>query len=466
MARIKNRLKKNSIMNYVAVAVLTLIGIVLSVCSFNIPFTTSTYNGFANSISLGLDLAGGISVVYQCDIAKDSNTKDLDTAIDATVTRLEGVIGGKYSEATIVRQDGNKIRVEVPSVTDAQEIFDLIGEPTPLRMTLKKSTSDEDIRIRGTDISNVQATYQKKDDNSNEYVHGVSVTFTTEGARKFESLTNDAANGDKEIYIYFGDNIENVDDCLTLQCSSKITGGSTFISGSFNSHEEAERYALQIMSGTFNVSLDLISSDVISATLGVEALRLAIIGGFVGFLLILILLWVRYGDFGFLAGLALVIYLILMLFFLQAISFVQLTLPGLAGIILSIGMAVDGIVIIFERFREEYKSGKKIPLSVKNGFKRAFWPIFDSNITTVATAIVLYILGTSSIQGFAITLLIGILLSMFMNLVILRYLVKWYLPLNSINPKKLHLPKQQIRSLEENDDKEIVVEEIKEGEIL
>ncbi|MDE6583451.1 MAG: MMPL family transporter, partial [Clostridia bacterium] len=178
------------------------------------------------------------------------------------------------------------------------------------------------------------------------------------------------------------------------------------------------------------------------------------------------LLWVRYGDFGFLAGVAMVIYLVLMLFFLQAISFVQLTLPGLAGIILSIGMAVDGTVIIFERFREEYKSGKKIPLSVKNGFKRAFWPIFDSNITTVATAIVLYILGTSSIQGFAITLLIGILLSMFMNLVILRFLVKWYLPLNSIKPKKLHLPKQQIRSVEEDDNNEIVVEEVKEGETL
>ncbi|MDE6583546.1 MAG: hypothetical protein K2K31_02740, partial [Clostridia bacterium] len=291
MARIKNRLKKNSIMNFVAVAVLTLLGIILSVCSFNIPFTTYTYNGFANSISLGLDLAGGISVVYKCDIAKDSNTNDLDIAIDATVTRLENVLGSDFSEATVVRQDGDKIRIEVPSVTDAEEVFKRIGDPQPLRMTLKKSTSDEDIRIRGTDISNVQATYQKKDDSSNEYVHGVSVTFTSEGARKFESLTDEASKGDGEIYIYFGDKIEDENDCLTLQCSQKITGGSTFISGNFNTHEEAEQYALQIMSGTFNVSLEIISSDVISATLGVEALKLAIIGGLVGFVLILVLLW-------------------------------------------------------------------------------------------------------------------------------------------------------------------------------
>ena len=134
--------------------------------------------------------------------------------------------------------------------------------------------------------------------------------------------------------------------------------------------------------------------------------------------------------------------MILMLFFLQAIPFVQLTLPGIAGIILSIGMAVDGTVIIFEKFREEYRSGKKIPLASKIGFKRAFWPIFDSNITTIITAIVLYILGTSSIQGFAITLLIGIVLSMVMNLLILRAFVSWYLPINSVKAKRLNLPKQ------------------------
>ena len=163
----------------------------------------------------------------------------------------------------------------------------------------------------------------------------------------------------------------------------------------------------------------------------------------VGLFLIILLLWWRYGDFGFLAAFALVIYMVLMLFFLQAIPFVQLTLPGLAGIILSIGMAVDGTVIIFEKFREEYRSGKKMPMAAKNGFKRAFWPIFDSNITTILTAIVLYILGTASIQGFAITLLIGIVLSMFMNLVVLRFFVKWYLPLNSVKYQKLHLPKQE-----------------------
>ena len=133
----KNRLKKNSILNFVAVAVLTIIGIVLSVCSFIIPYTNgATYNGFANSISLGLDLAGGISVVYDCSLSEDSNTDDLNAAIDATVSRLENVIGGEYSEAIITRQGNSEIRIEVPSVTDSNQIFELIGDPTPLYMTL------------------------------------------------------------------------------------------------------------------------------------------------------------------------------------------------------------------------------------------------------------------------------------------------------------------------------------------
>ena len=436
----KNRRKGFSIANFIIVAILTVFGICLSVCSFTIPGTTYTYNGFANSISLGLDLAGGISEVYDCSIAKDSNTQNLDNAIDATVTRLTSLITDEYSEATIVRQGSTRIRIEVPSVTDSDVIFEMIGEPTPLYMTLTES-ADAEARIVGTDINDVQVAYQKGDDG--EYHYGVTVKFTDEGGRKFANLTEEAANGDKKIYIYLGAIDDPDSKKLPLTCEQKITGGSTFISGdNFNTYDDAKNYALQIMSGTFNVKLELIESSVISATLGSKALKLAIIGGAIGLVLIMLILVLRYGDFGALASFALVIYMVLMLFFLQAISFVQLTLPGLAGIILSLGMAVDGTVIIFEKFREEYRSGKKIPLASKIGFKRAFWPIFDSNITTIITAIVLYILGTSSIQGFAITLLIGIVLSMVMNLLILRAFVSWYLPINSVKPRRLRLPKQ------------------------
>lgn len=429
----RNKSKKNSILNFVAVAILTILGIVLSVCSFNIPYSSRTFNGFARSISLGLDLAGGISIVYDCSLSSTSNTQNLDSAIDATVTRLESVIGDEYSEASIRRQGNTRIKIEVPDVTNSDEIFKLIGEPTPLYITLTSGEYREGQDISGADINQVYASYQDES-------YGVVIRFNKAGARKFTSLTTDASNGDQKLYVYLGEVGETSPREWT--CSSTISGGSTFISGSYETYQDAEDAALQIMSGTFNVDLELIESSTISATLGTNALKYCLIGGFVGLVLIMLLLWWRYGDFGFLSSFALVIYIILMLFFLQAISFVQLTLPGLAGIVLSIGMAVDGTVIIFERVREEYRAGKKIPLAVKGGFKRAFWPIFDSNITTIMTAIVLYILGTSSIQGFAITLLIGIVLSMFMNLVVLRFFVKWYLPFNSVKGKRLHLPKQ------------------------
>ncbi len=440
MAKKLNRQKKNSIMNFVAVVVLTIIGIVLSVCSFTIPYTTTTFNGFANSISLGLDLAGGVSVVYDCSLSETSNTSDLNSAIDATVARLESVIGGEYSEAVITRQGTSEIRIEVPSVTNSDEIFSLIGDPTPLYMTLEDGTLDEqnDLYISGADIENVFVSFQDSN-------YGVVINFTDEGKEKFSNLTSTASSGSQKIYVYLGDPA-NPSWQTELTCKEAITSGSTFISAGEGetawTYDEAEEYSLRIMSGTFNVALELKENSVISATLGTNALKYCLIGGAVGLVVILLILWLRYGDFGLLTFFALVIYIVLMVFFLQAISFVQLTLPGLAGIILSIGMAVDGAVIIFEKVREDYRAGKKIPMACKNGFKRAFWPIFDSNITTIFTSLILYILGTASIQGFAITLLIGIILSMFMNLVILRFFVKWYLPLNSVKAKPLHLPKQ------------------------
>lgn len=432
----KNRMKKNSIMNFVAVAVLTIIGIVLSVCSFEIPFTTSTYNGFANSIPLGFDLGGGIYAVYDCSLSTGSNTQDLDKAIDEMVERLPSVISEEYGEATITRQGSTSIRIEIPSTDDSGNFFELIGHPIYMALT---NDDDAEARIVGTDIESATAVYQPTTDGT--YGYGVNIQFTDEGADKFASLTAEAAESDnQQIYIFVGEIGGDDTQILTLTCEEEITGGSTFIS--FDTYEQAQEYALQIMSGTFDVSLDLLEQSVVSATLGPNALTFAIIGIAVGLVLIMLAMWIRYGDFGLLSAFALVIYLVLMLFFLQAIPFVQLTLLGLAGIILSIGMTVCGMVIIFEKFREEYRSGKKIPLSTKSAFKRAFWPIFDSNVVVFVIALMLSIIGTSAIQSFGIILLIGILLAMFTNLVVMRFFVKWYLPFNSVKAKKLHLPKQ------------------------
>lgn len=197
----------------------------------------------------------------------------------------------------------------------------------------------------------------------------------------------------------------------------------------------AKELATKIMSGTFDVELTLLSSDVISPTLGEQALKLGIIAGAIGLLLVVAFLIWRYRLFGVVAAVALGIYAVLMLFFLAVFPWVQLTLPGIAGIILSLGMAVDGNVIIYERIRDEYAAGKSILAAVNAGFKKAMVAIFDSNITTVIAAIVLIIFGTGSISGFGVTLLIGILLSMFTSLLVTRGLCKYFTAINSTNAK-------------------------------
>ncbi len=423
----KNRLKKNSILNFVAVAVLTVIGIVLSVCSFIIPYTNgSTYNGFANSVSLGFDLTGGISVVYDCSLSEDSTTSNLDTAISETVEKLKNMID---TDVDITRQGDTQIRIEGPNTTEFEETIDLITNSAPLRMTLEEGG---EALIVGTDIASVYVSYQSS--------YGVVINFTTSGTTKFAELTAEAAESGSNIYIYLGD---TSGDYLTyLTCSEEITTGTTFISGDSWTYDNAQAYATQIICGTLNVSFELNESNIVSAPLGENALTFFLIGLAVGLVLVLITMWLRYGEFSFLAFFATVIYIVLMLFFLQAISIIQLSLSGLLGVILSLIILFDGFVIIFEKIREDYRSGKKIPTASRNGFKRAFWPVFDSNIIAIVTSILLYVLGTSSIQSFAIILLVGTALSMFTNLVILRFFVKWYLPFNSVKPNKLHLPKQ------------------------
>ncbi len=436
--------KKRSIWKFSILGVIVILGLILTFASFPVAGTYYTYNGFMNAIPLGLDLSGGVSAVYEASLSNSSNTSDLNGAIESTVTRLENLLFDEgFSEATIVRQGSNRIRIEVPNLTDTDQLFDIIGKPATLYITLDNKLNVNNVGdytgdiISGGQIKDVYVSTQRE--NSGNLTYDVSLNFTSEGGTTFSNMTQTAANGDKVLYVYIGN-----DEPLQLRCENKIDGGSTFISGgSITDYQSAKDYATMIMSGTFNASLELIENNVVSATLGKDALLYGLIAAAVAIFIVMVIMYLRYGHFGLLADLSLVIYVILMMFFLQAIPFIQLTLPGIAGIILSIGMAVDGNIIIFERIKDEYASGKKVPLAVKNGFKRAFWPIFDSNITTIFASIILYVLGTASIKGFALTLLLGVVLSMFSTLVVTRFLVKWYLPLNSTNVKRLRLKRSK-----------------------
>lgn len=429
--------KKRSRFKFVFLALIAVLGIFLTCFSFRIPFTTTTFKGFAKAIQLGLDVRGGVVAVYEASV--DAEYEDeLDTRITATISRLEQFLqDANFSEATVTRQGSNKIRVEVPDVDDPQEVFDIIGEPAALSIK-RSSTSDEDA-ITGEDIASAVAYYQNSQ-------WGVLLKMNDSGISKFQALTTEAYNdsSDKTITITVGP-----EDDPTWQTSptveAVISDGTTFISGNSSNpftKETAEEYATKILSGTFSTKLEVVSNSVISATLGEKALFYSLIAGGIGLLAIFIFMIAVYGMMGLMADFALVFYIILYAFILQAVPLVQLTLPGIAGIVLSLGMAVDANVIVFERIKEEYRAGKKIHASIKMGFKNAFSSIFDSNITTIIASVALYLLGTATIKGFAITLFFGILLSMFTSLVITRSLINTYLNINSTNAKLYRLKKE------------------------
>lgn len=423
--------KPTAIKRFIFIGIFLILGIVLAFAQFDIPGTNYTYNGFANSIKLGLDLKGGVLAVYEAS-SIDGDDSDFDSKLNATKQRVSDLITAEYTEAVISIQQGNRLRVEVPDVSDPEEIFDLIGTPASLEFK-KENSADAEAVLTGQNVVNAFASYQST--SSGAYEYGVVIEFDSEGSQKFYELTNEQT-GDN-IYIFINGELFS-----QPSVSSAISGGSTFISGSMDSQEAAEDFALQILSGTFSVNLTLLENTVVSATLGDSALMYGLIAGGIALVFIFAFMIWRYRMMGAMATLALCFYVILMLFFLQAIPLVQLTLAGIAGIILSIGMAIDGNIIIFERIKEEYASGKRIEPSIRAGFKKAFSAIMDSNITTIVVALVLALLGTGSIQGFAITLLIGVVLSMFSSLVITRSLLNMYYPLNSTNAKKYSLKRE------------------------
>ncbi len=405
--------KKRGVKNIVILGIVLVLGLFLSFASFRIPFTVYNYNGFMNSIKLGIDLEGGVLAVYDV-LPVEGDIGDFDSQVDATVVRIQDLLTENgYTEATIVKEgDGvsdTKIRVEVPDVDSPDEILDLIG--TPATLEIKKTEGVEaEAELTGKHIKDVYTAYQE-----NEY--GVMIEFTNEGADIFADLTAELQPSTGSLYIYIDGELFS---SPTVQ--SVIADGTTFISGSMSSQAEADAFATKILSGTFNVDLQLNSNEKVSATLGEDAIVLGIIAMAVALVLIFAFMIAIYRGFGIVSSISLLFYVVLTLFFLQAVPFVQLTLPGIAGIILSLGMAVDANVIIFERIKEEYRSGKKLKASVQTGFKRSYAAVIDGNVTTLLASAVLFIFGTGPIKGFATTLGLGVLVGVFCSLIISKAL--------------------------------------------
>lgn len=364
----------------------------------------ATGTGAAKNIKTGLDLAGGVSITYQA-VGENPSQEDMDDTIYKLQKRVES-----YSEEALVYQEGtDRINVEIPGVSDANAILEDLGKPGALQFTDESGN----VVLDGADIADAQGgVYTDQTTGQRTYV--VSLTMTSEGTEKFAEATE--ANLGKTIAIvYDGETISApVVNSVISEGKAEITGQETI--------EEAKELASIIRIGSLKLELNEIRSNVVGAQLGQEAIKTSLIAGAIGLVLVGIFMMIVYALPGVVAMISLAIYTGLELIMLNAFD-LTLTLPGIAGIILSIGMAVDANVIIYARIREEIAAGKSVRGAIKTGFQKALSAIVDGNITTLIAAAVLGMMGTGSVKGFAMTLALGIVLSMFTSLVVSRLIV-------------------------------------------
>lgn len=396
------------------VALLALNGLKFSTFTSNTKIGKYQIKPVGEAISLGLDLKGGISVVY---VAKDTSVDNFDDLMDSTVTVLRNrLTNAGYTEATVARQGSDSIRVEIPDVDDPQEVVDIIGKPAHLEFR----DPNGNVILEG---SNIEDCYVTQDTSTQMYE--VAFKLDSAGTKAFATATTTYVG--QSISIYLDD-----EEISSPTVNEAITGGSGVISYSNVSQEESwtksKELTMLIQSGSLPLDIEESETRAISATLGFQAIDGALIAGILGLIAIIIFMIVLYRLPGIAASLALLIY-VLIVFYVLAIIEAQLTLQGVAGILLSIGMAVDANVIIFERFREELKGGRTLMNALRFGYKNALSSIMDSNVTTVIAAAVLLIFGTGSIKGFATTLLIGVLTSFLTAIFITRGLMKLILKL-------------------------------------
>lgn len=364
----------------------------------------SEHRGSAKNIKLGLDLAGGVSITYETVKSNPSATE-----MEDTVYKLQKRVENYSTEAVVYQEGSNRINVDIPGVTDANKILEELGKAGALTFV----DPEGNVVIDGSDISTATAE-RRQDPTTGIDQNIVQLELNAAGAKKFAEATT--ANVGKVIAIvYDGEEIN------TPVVQQPITNGVASITGQ-KTFAEAEELASIIRIGALPLELSELRSNTVGAKLGAEAMNTSLLAGFIGFLCVLVFMIIYYRIPGVAASIALVFYVLLMLVALNGLD-ITLTLPGVAGIILSIGMAVDANVIIFQRIREELATGKTVRSAIKLGFDKALSAIVDGNVTTLIAAAVLYFKGSGTIKGFAQTLAIGIILSMFTALFITKIIL-------------------------------------------
>lgn len=418
----------------------------------------SEHSGSASDVKLGLDLAGGVSITYQVVGDEKPDSEDMADTIYKLQKRVEN-----YSTESVVYQEGDdRINIEIPGVSDANAILEELGKPGSLYFisetdsegnynyqssldaggnivyvmlkSIDEIIADGSAVLTGTDVKDAQAGSITNSMGNSEIA--VDLTMTEEGTKKFADATTNAYQKGESLGIYYDGNIISAP---TVKAA--LTDGKAQITGNFT-YESAEQLASTIRIGGLKLELEELHSKVVGAQLGEEAISTSIKAGAIGFAVIVIFMIAVYYISGLAASLALGLYVELIIILLNGFD-ITLTLPGIAGIILSIGMAVDANVIIFARIREELAKGKTVKSAIDIGFKKAQSAILDGNITTLIAAAVLWVMGSGTVKGFAATLALGIVLSMFTAMVITRLIMKAFFALGLQNVKLYGVAKEK-----------------------
>jgi protein-export membrane protein SecD len=416
-----------------------IIAILAYVAIYGVQIGEKRISSVAETMNLGLDIEGGVVVVFEAET--DLTGNDLDELMSQTkeviVKRVDSL---GLTEPNITIQGEKRIRIELPGVKNAQEALSVIGQTAQLEFRL---LNDGSYAISGMTIDmfesepiltggNVKKAFTSVD---SEGKNAVSLEFDDEGAAAFEKATEEAFNSTngtaRQIAIVLDDQVISAPIPSVV-----IRDGKAIITGNFTLQDAALLSSL-IRGGALPVNLLEVQTSVIGPTLGLDALNVSVAAAKIGFLLVLLFMLIYYRLPGLVAGISLILYSTIVLLVMTSFK-ATLTLPGVAGIVLSVGMAVDANVIIFERLREELRNGKSLRASIDSGFSRAIRTIVDANITTFIAAIVLYNFGEGPIQGFAVTLMIGIVTSMFTAIVITKTMLKSLSDFKSLNSKKYY----------------------------
>lgn len=425
---------KKSILSFVAV--LLVIALLCCTAVFGLtvgPIQIPNVLDEENGIRRGLDLVGGSSITFEAQLPDGYNTSNLQSdmnSVQAMMTKRLDSLG--YTEATVELVGDTRIKVDIPAISDPQEAVEVLGATAQLQFL----NADGEVILGGSDIKSASAGYGKVSQTSVAEEHYVNVEFTDEAAEKWTEATKLAAqaeDGKNYIKIVMDEETLSSPSVSSEYAETGITGGGCIISGNFDA-DSARTLAEQINIGQLPFTLEEVSMSAVGPSLGEKALSTSLMAGAIGILLVMIFMIVMYRVPGFIASIALLFYTALDAVILT-VAHVNLSLPGIAGIILSIGMAVDANVIIFERIKDELRNGKTVRAAIDSGFSRAWTAIIDSNITTIIAAVVLYFFGSGTVVGFAITFGIGVVLSMFTAVTVTRFLLRRIVDFNIRNPK-------------------------------